>query len=48
MPTIVGRHPLIPPNTVMDNSVTGGKLSCLILHTSLVSLIAFKSSQVNF
>ena len=41
MPTIVGRHPLIPPYTMMGNSVIGGKLSCLILHMSLMSLIAF-------
>ena len=48
MPTIVGRHPLIPPNTVMDNPVTGGKLCCLVLHISLMSLIAFKFPQVMF
>ena len=48
MPTIVGRHPFIPPNTVINNSVTGRKLSCLILHISLMSLIAFESSQVMF
>ena len=48
MQTIVGRHPLIPPNTVMDSSVTGVKLNRLILQISLISLIAFKSSQVMF
>ena len=48
MQTIVGRHPLVPSNTVMDSSVTGVKLNCLILHISRMSLIAFKSSQVMF
>ena len=48
MPIIVGKHPLIPPNTGMCNSVTTGKLSWLIPHISLMSFIAFKSSQVMF
>ena len=48
MQTVVGRHPLIPPNTVMDSSVTDVKLVCLILQISLMSLIAFKSSLVLF
>ena len=48
MQTIVGRHPLIPPSTMMDSSVTGVKLNCLIPQISLMSLIAFKSSQVMF
>ncbi len=48
MQTIVGRHPLVPSNTVMDSSVTGVKLNFLILHISRMSLIAFKSSQVMF
>ena len=48
MQTIVGRHPLVPSNTVMDSSVTGVKLNCLILHIFRMSLIALKSLQVMF
>ena len=48
MQTIVGRYPLVPSNKVMDSSVTGVKLNCLMLHISRMSLIAFKSLQVMF